>query len=203
MEAVLFVHPGFLRREDVPLTISSSEIAGYGDYSAYIENLRRLYSVPAQRMVFVELEGRRLHSYHEGFEPEGSDILVEWSDFDFFPLERGVGGLEKGAGLAKKALHGFLAQKGIDKVVVAGEMGPYSRNVYGCVGAVCSLLRNHVPVRGVKGCVFPLVPYTRFVEDGFRAGHKDMQGLFGSGDGFFSGLEWILECLYYDAELIV
>ena len=46
-------------------------------------------------------------------------------------------------------------------MLLAGELGPYERSAEGCVGAMWSYLHRDMGVKGIQGCVFPLIPYKR------------------------------------------
>lgn len=61
-------------------------------------------------------------------------------------------------------------------MVLAGEIGPYELSKESCVGAMYSLLKEDFKVRGVKDCIFPLIPYRKRITLGFKREYAKTMG---------------------------
>lgn len=163
-------------------------------------SLQSLYSKTSSPRVFlVQLQRGQLHPYLERFSPREQDIAIEWEGrgipdlASFAVLKHRKRRWEWDQLLYERELPGFLQEKGIEEVVLAGEMGPYEQSFEGCVGAMYSLLKDHFKVRGAKDCIFPLIPYRKRISPEFkreyarRMGRKDTK-LFKEQERMFRDL---------------
>ena len=77
----LFVHPGFLLRTDVNVTIDvKNNKRAYGSYNKYRSNLEKLHAkTDGDAVFFVETEGNALKSYHGNFQPKKGNIVLRLS----------------------------------------------------------------------------------------------------------------------------
>lgn len=170
-----FVHPGYLRRQDLDQKLIGScrDNAGYGSYETYLNNLQRLYlEISPPRVFLAQLQRGQLHRYMKGFNPEKKDIVIEFEGrpdlVSFTVLKPKKQRWERDVHLHKREFLSFLRAQGIEEILLAGEMGPYELSKEGCVGALYFMLKDHLQVRGVKDCIFPLIPYQKRITPEFK-----------------------------------
>ncbi|MBS3168703.1 hypothetical protein J4216_06250 [Candidatus Woesearchaeota archaeon] len=90
MKATIFVHPGYLTRQDLDMS-TYRDNPEYGDYEAYLGDLKDLFRATERekRVLVVERIKRdgkiTFHPYHEGFNPGFNDIVLEHGDYEATP----------------------------------------------------------------------------------------------------------------------
>lgn len=185
MPTLFFVHPGYLRRQDLDQKLIGScrDNAEYGSYKTYLNNLQRLYSkTTAPRVFLVQLLQGQLHPYMEGFEPQKQDIVIKWEGKRipiltcFVVLKQKKHNWEWEELLYDREFPDYLHTKGIEEIVLAGEMGPYELSKEGCVGAIYTLLKDDFKVQGVKDGIFPLIPYRKRITPKFKKEYAQRNG---------------------------
>ncbi len=197
MPTTIFVHPGYLRREDrdQELIRKYREDPKYGAYDEYFDNLRKLHQkAPGERIFFVQLSRGQLHPYMGEFKPRKNDSCIEWDDiYTFSVLAKKKSEYKRESFLTENGLRRFMQHRGIEQVLLAGEVGPHESSKEGCVGAMYSLLKDHFKVQGAKDCIFPLIPYRKRITPEFkreyarRMGRKDTR-LFKEQERMFRDL---------------
>ena len=196
MEALMFVHPGYLIGQGVevirvykPKFMSRnsgkwehvndrSKLAEirkdlqYGSYDIYRANLKKLYhSYVGQKMFVVERKKDKLHPYHSGFEPTKDSLVFEWGFNGLSLIERNRDSWRLGQIFeSKEDFSQFIRDKGIDFVLLAGELGPMDKGNLNCVGTMYSyLFQGGIETKGVKDCIFPIVPYLQLLASEYWA----------------------------------
>src|SRR3989344_3292771 len=168
MQTTLFVHPGYLRRQDMDQTFlrQCRENPEYGSYEEYFANLNSLYQKTDQAVLIVETQQGQLHPYASAFTPRENALVLEWKApalIEGGPCFAVLKYTKKqwiwDILLTESEFSNFLTRRGIDEVLLAGELGPYERSAEGCVGAMWSYLDRDMGVKGIQGYVFPLIPY--------------------------------------------
>ena len=163
---ILFVHPGYLRRNDSskvnPRFIEEVRTdARYGSYLEYLSNLRRVYQKESKGIFLIELNEGRLHPYCEEFQPADGSIVIDWYQRSSTRsiLEQRAGVWIQSERFMPEELGGILRAQGVKEVLLCGELGPWSQNASGCVGHICQLLEGTIDCKGIKDGIFPLVPF--------------------------------------------
>lgn len=180
--AVVFVHPLFLLtspREDPKaqyILDKEKDKTACGSYHQYVKNMVMAYDYVKNNgipsvfvLAFEEWQGRlipRPIQHASKFHPLEHSLIFEWS----------MGEKTRGDKITQLAMRNeryaeMVMFQDIDKmgrailsynfkrIIVCGEMGPYDRNVEGCVGVLAKLLQQqNIQVQGLEGCVFPLIP---------------------------------------------
>ncbi len=165
MRTIIFVHPGYLRRTDIIDMSRFKNKNKYGDYKAYLDNLKILYnkSKAEKTMFFVHTINHKLHPFMEGLYPFSESKIIkfgEWMSDDWSQLIfKGDKTVITKNKLPEKNFLELL--NSIDDVLIAGELAPYENSPHGCVGHIYkTIIKNKdIKVKGIKGCIYPTKPY--------------------------------------------
>ncbi len=188
MKAIMLVHPGFLRREDMLADdlkrledIRSN--SAYGSYQNYLHSLQILSSQIGEeykRLLVVESVNSVIHPMHDSFEPRDGTFVFDWNAECYgtiYPLQRGGDSWIRKEGIMKERFSRYVLDLGITDVLLAGELGPYEGSFntrpIGCVGFFYQRLKNDLPVVGVKKCIYPQVAVNSLVS-GQEAMSRDL-----------------------------
>lgn len=181
MRAVIFVHPGYLARTDVPLeglalfeAFRNNTI--YGSYAQYRNNLARLYETTKDPTVFImERQGNRLNPYHQGFTPKDDSLVFESTPDGIFTLSKNGNKWKRREYSPTFHLPRILKSKGIDEAIFSGESGPYEGHHQACVGLTYFFVSQEIKSRGAKGCIYPIIPYRRHISEEFISQMREME----------------------------